>query len=324
MNGETPILCYNSFNSFYQTNGRQLIMEIKKVSIIGLGALGILFGNQMRGNMPKEDLRIIADDQRISRYVHDSVYCNGDRCDFHYVTPDAVCEPADLLIFAVKSGGLNAAIAAVKNHVGPNTVILSLLNGISSEAVIGQAYGMDKILYCVAQGMDAVKVGNQLTYHNAGMISFGGGVPGVISDKAKAVAEFFSKVGIRHEIPADMQKRMWGKFMMNVGVNQTAAVYGCDYGQVQQEGPARDIMILAMREVLVISEKEGVNLTAEDMAYWLNILSTLSPEGKPSMLQMWKGNAAAKRSFSPGRYYPLGKSMEFLRRSIKISMTKYF
>ena len=282
-------------------------MEIKKVSIIGLGALGILFGNQMRKNMPKEDLRIIADGQRISRYMRDSVYCNGERCDFHYVTPDVICEPADLLIFAVKSGGLNAAISAVKNHVGPNTVILSLLNGISSEAVIGETYGMDKILYCVAQGMDAVKVHNQLTYHNAGMLSFGDVVPGIVSDKAKAVAEFFSKVGIRHEIPVDMQKRMWGKFMMNVGVNQTAAVYGCDYGQVQQEGPARDIMILAMREVLAISEKEGVNLTAEDMAYWLNILSTLSPEGKPSMLQDVEGKRRSEEELFAGTVLTFGK-----------------
>ncbi len=35
-------------------------MEIKKVSIIGLGALGILFGHHLSKKMPKEDLRIIA------------------------------------------------------------------------------------------------------------------------------------------------------------------------------------------------------------------------------------------------------------------------
>ncbi len=282
-------------------------MEIKKVSIIGLGALGILFGNQMRKRMPREDLRIIADGQRISRYLHDSIYCNGERCDFYYVTPDAVCEPADLLLFAVKSSGLNEAIAAVKNHVAPNTIILSLLNGISSEALIGQAYGMDNILYCVAQGMDAVKVNNQLTYHNAGMLSFGDGVPGVISDKAKAVANFLTRVGIPHEIPADMQKRMWGKFMLNVGVNQTAAVYGCSYGQLQQEGPARDIMILAMREVLALSIKEGVNLTEEDLKYWLNILSTLSPDGKPSMLQDVEGKRRSEEELFAGTVLSFGK-----------------
>ena len=87
---------------------------------------------------------------------------------FHLSGPDEPCEPADLLIFTVKYNGLKDAIQAVKNHVGDQTIILSALNGISSESVIGQAYGEEKILYCVAQGMDAVKEGNQLTYDHIG------------------------------------------------------------------------------------------------------------------------------------------------------------
>lgn len=260
-------------------------MQIKTVSLIGLGALGILFGNQMRGQMPKEDLRIIADRERIARYLRDGVYCNGQKCDFSYLAPEEACPPADLLLFAVKFNDLPAAVEAARGHVGPNTVILSLLNGISSEEVIGRAYGMEKVLYCVAQGMDAVKAGNRLTYHHMGMLCFGGKNPGESAERVKAVAEFFARVGIPYETSEDMQKRMWGKFMLNVGVNQTAAVYGCPYGRLQEEGPARDLMKLAMREVLALSSREGVGLTEEDIAYWLRILSTLNPDGKPSMLQ---------------------------------------
>jgi 2-dehydropantoate 2-reductase len=40
-------------------------MKIKTVSIIGLGALGILFGNHLSKRMKKEDLRIIASEDRI-------------------------------------------------------------------------------------------------------------------------------------------------------------------------------------------------------------------------------------------------------------------
>lgn len=47
----------------------------------------------------------------------------------------------------------------VRNQVGKDTVILSVLNGITSEAVIGNILGMEHMLYCVAQGMDAVKMG---------------------------------------------------------------------------------------------------------------------------------------------------------------------
>lgn len=260
-------------------------MEIKTVSIIGLGALGILFGNHLSKRMPKENLRIIADRDRINKYESNNVYCNGELCKFNYMTPEQLCKPADLIIFAVKYDGLEDAIKAVKNQVGEKTIILSALNGITSEAVIGEAYGMDKILYCVAQGMDAVKVGNKLTYEHMGMLCFGEGEPGIISPKVKKVAEFFEKMEVPYEAVTDMNKRLWGKFMLNVGVNQTVAVYESNYGEIQKEGQARDTMISAMREVMALSEKTGINLTESDLNYWLKILSTLSPEGKPSMRQ---------------------------------------
>ena len=40
-----------------------------------------------------------------------------------------------------------------------------------------------------------------------------------------------------------------------------------------------------MREVILLSEMEGVNLTELDLEYWLKILGTLNPHGKPSMRQ---------------------------------------
>lgn len=69
-------------------------MEIKTASIIGLGALGILFGHHFSERMAKEDLRIIADGERIERYKREGIYSNGERCNFHYMTPDENCEPA--------------------------------------------------------------------------------------------------------------------------------------------------------------------------------------------------------------------------------------
>lgn len=260
-------------------------MGIQSVSIIGLGALGVLFGSQLSKTMPVNSLRIIADRLRITKYEREGVYSNGERCHFSYFAPEEKVVPADLLIFAVKYDGLAEAMVAARSHVGENTIIMSLLNGISSEEMIGRAFGQEKVLYTVAQGMDAVKVGNQLTYHHRGKLCFGDGEQGIISSKVREVAELFKKTGVPFEIDTDMKKRQWGKFMLNVGVNQTVAVYKGSYGCIQQEGEARDTMISAMREVIELSKHEGVTLTEEDLAYWLNVLAGLSPLGKPSMAQ---------------------------------------
>lgn len=282
-------------------------MEIKTVSIIGLGALGILYGQHFSKRLPKKNLRIIADSERINRYKQTGIYCNGELCDFNFVTPEETCSPADLLLFTVKFDGLIDAIESVKHHVGHNTIIMSALNGISSEEIIGQTYGMDKILYCVAQGMDAVKVGNELTYANKGLLCFGEKEAGVISDKTKLVAKFFNEINLPHEIDTNMPHRLWGKFMLNVGVNQTVAVNKSTYGEVQREGASRKTMIAAMREVIALSVKEGVSLTAEDLQYWLKVLGTLSPDGKPSMAQDVDAKRPSEVELFSGTVIRLGK-----------------
>ena len=257
-------------------------MDIKTVSVIGLGALGTMYAHHLHQRMP--GVRIVADEARIARYRSTGIHCNGSPCDFHYIAPGQA-QPADLLIFAVKQGGLAGAIETARDQVGENTMILSLLNGISSEGIIGQAYGEAHVLLCVAQAMDAMMVKGALTYHNMGLLVFGDREKGVVSGQARSVADFFTRMEVPHMLDADMQKRQWGKFMLNVGINQAIAVYGESYADVQKEGFVRDVMIAAMEEVRQLSQMEGIGLTSQDMAYWLDIVLGLSPAGKPSTRQ---------------------------------------
>lgn len=260
-------------------------MKIKTVAIIGLGALGTMYANHFTKKLSKDAVRVIANKKRIERYKNEGVYCNNELCDFNYVPTDEVMEPADLIIFSVKFNHLEQAIIDAKNQIGENTIILSALNGISSEEIIGSAYGMDKVLYCVAQGMDAVKEGNRLTYVNMGILSFGEKNNETHSHKVKAVVEFFDNTSLPYEVPVDMYQRQWGKFMLNTGLNQTIAVFGVPYGGVQIPGKPRETMIKAMEEVIAVAKEEGINLSQDDIHYWLSIVDTLSPSGKPSMLQ---------------------------------------
>ncbi len=293
------------------------MQEIKTVAVIGLGALGTMFGNHLSKRMGKEELRMIADKSRIERYRREKVYSNGEECSFHFVTPDEKTTPADLILVAVKYLQLKDALQAIKNQVGPQTLILSLLNGITSEGIIAKAYGMDKVVYCVAQGMDAVKVGNRLTFKNMGRLCFGPPDGGPLPEKVQRVQSFFARVDFPYEVDEHMEKRMWGKFMMNVGVNQTVAVFGPCYGDIQKEGTQRDTMIAAMREVIALSEPERVILTEDDLQYWLRILGTLDPNGKPSMRQDVEAKRFSEVALFAGTVLELAK-----KHSLKVPVNQ--
>lgn len=259
-------------------------MKIKRVSLIGLGALGIMFGNALSKNMERGDFNVVADRDRIDRYLDQGIYCNGERCRFEYLAPGEACEPADLAIFAVKYNGLKDSIKSMGSQVSGETLILSLLNGISSETILEESFGHEKVIYCVAQGMDAVKEGNKVFYKNMGMLVIGEKT-GKRSKRVVELAEFLNRHGIQCIVEEDMNKKLWSKFMLNVGVNQVLAIDGGTYGEVQKDGTSRTLMKEAMREVIRISQCEGVNLTEEDIEYWMRVLASLSPDGKPSMRQ---------------------------------------
>lgn len=260
--------------------------RIENIAIVGMGALGVLYGNLFAEKLGGQAVAFVADDSRIEKYRENGVYCNGKRCDFQFSNGRHPGRPADLLIFAVKGTALQQAIKLTQNLAGTDTIILSLLNGIVSEERIGAALGNRHVLYCVAQGMDAVKLGNRLTYTHMGQLCIG--ILPTEPEKQpllQSVAALFDRVGLPYVIDADIKRRLWSKWMLNVGVNQVVMVKRGTYGTIQKPGKARETMIAAMREVMALAGLEGVGLTGEDLNGYVALVDTLSPEGMPSMRQ---------------------------------------
>jgi 2-dehydropantoate 2-reductase len=281
-------------------------LEIKTISIIGLGALGVMYGLELAKAYPKGAVRFVADKARIVRYQQKGIFCNGKKLEFEFVEPSAKTPPADLLIFAVKSGGLEQAIEDARNQVGPETTLLSLLNGIHSESVLMAAYGAEKILYCVALGMDALRVGNAVRYVESGFLQIGT-ADGTENERLKVVARCFRRAGLAFEIHPDMPRRVWSKFMLNCGCNQSAMVYKTTYGGLQQAGEARQKMLDAMREVMFVAQNVGVDLSEADIAAWMDVLGRLSPDMCPSMGQDYMARRPSEVDIFGGEVSRLGK-----------------
>ena len=91
-------------------------MEIKKIGIVGQGALGVMYGNYLKKRMGNENVFFIADEGRVNRYRSADMVCNGEACGFSYRSP-AEAVTADLIIFAVKFMGMNWLILLLLNSV---------------------------------------------------------------------------------------------------------------------------------------------------------------------------------------------------------------
>jgi 2-dehydropantoate 2-reductase len=259
---------------------------IESVSLIGMGALGILYGDILTEALGTQSVNFLADRNRVEKYRTAGVYCNGRKCAFTVKDCTDKTVPPDLLIFAVKGTALDSAIMTARGHVEKNTIIISLLNGISSEEIIAAAFGKEHLIYCIAQGMDALRMDNRLEYEHKGELRIG--LPADLSANAlllKDTAELFDRASLPYQIETDIIHRMWSKWMLNVGVNQVVMVTKGTFATVQKDGPAREMMKAAMREVVALSEKEKTGLTEKDLEEYVALIDTLNPAGMPSMRQ---------------------------------------
>ncbi len=259
-------------------------MNIERIAIVGMGALGVLYGDFLTEHLGRERVGFVVNAARRERYERMEVTTNGRRCDFRLIDAGENGDPADLVIFAVKATALDQAMEDAAGQIGPDTVLLSVLNGITSERLLEQRFGGRNVVYCVAQGMDAVKLGGALTYTVMGQLCIG--VPSEEKLPAlDAVCALFDRIGMPYSREEDILHRLWSKFMLNVGVNQVVMVFEGTYGTIQAPGRPREMMIAAMREVLELSKYEGVKLTEDDLNFYVELMNTMSPQGMPSMRQ---------------------------------------
>lgn len=287
--------------------------KINKTAIIGMGALGLLYGQHICDAMGKDSVSFILDDERFERYKNKTFTINGKKIAFN-MRKSSENEIYDLVIVAVKYNSLNSALQTMKNCIGKDTIIISVLNGISSEQIIAKEYGMDKMLMTVAQGMDAMRDDSSLVYTKKGLLFLG--KPDSKNNKEldetaqcnlNSVKAFFDKIQMPYKIEENIMYRMWAKWMLNVGINQTCAVFDTNYKTCTTPGKEMDTFVNAMKEVVELSRYEGINLADSEVETYINIIKTLAPDGYPSMAQDRKAKRFSEVEMFAGTVLELAK-----------------
>lgn len=259
-------------------------MGKQTVAIVGLGALGILYGQHLSAALGKERVKIIVNEERKKRYEKEGVTLNGEPCDFNYVLETEKGSPSDLIIVCTKSLTLESGMESMQNQVGEQTTILSLINGISSEQILGARFGHEKIIPTVAIGMDATREGQNVRSKVKGWLQIGVDVPEK-EQRLTKVQELFDEANFPYTVEEEITLKIWQKFIMNVGVNQVVMVNETTYKGIQTGGDFHEQAWAAMEEVVAIAQAEGIPLKEEHIQSAFDIIDTVDPEGMPSMRQ---------------------------------------
>lgn len=257
--------------------------DIENVLICGLGAIGSIYADKIQKFNP-DSLRVLVDEERFERYSRNPIIFNGNELHFNYILPNDNSFKADLVIIATKYDGLSDVIKNMKNFVYSDTVILALLNGVTSEKIIAETYGREKLLYSYFIGHSAVRTGRNVIHDDVNTIVYGSENTADI-ENVQRVKEYFDLVGINYKIPDDIMHSLWLKYMLNVSANQSTAILRLTFGEMLANEKCMDFAINIMKEVQKIAKAEGVKNTDIMIDETIAHLHTMIPDGKTSMLQ---------------------------------------
>ena len=281
-------------------------MKIKSVAVLGAGAVGSYV---IWGLSEKKDIRlgVIASGERAKRLKNKGCKINDTVYHPEVWTPEEA-HGVDFLIVSLKYGALPGALDDITAITGENTVIMSLMNGVDSEEIIGRTVGMEHVLPAL------IKVASHKEedgYHfdpptTLGII-FGEPFAPFDSERVKAVEELFADTGIHFRSTEYIQEEIWCKFCLNVCSNLPQAILGAGVGCYRDSVHMKAISDGLKRELEAVAQAKGIDMSKTESSSGRG--SAVPPSARYSTLQDLDAGCHTEIDMFSGALVRMGKEL---------------
>ncbi|MFQ3250294.1 2-dehydropantoate 2-reductase [Alteromonas sp. KS69] len=195
----------------------------------------------------------------------------------------------DVVLICLKVNQLSSVLMELREWLEPSTCpILSLQNGVDSEAFLANAFGAKRIWggMAIKIGGEVVKPGEVVSTGIA-KITYG---PWPKLDKHQLMptkltifAKYLALANIPFELTSDIQSELWKKLVINNGVNPLSAITGLDTFELTHNPYYATVVLSAMQETAVAALNDGVIISQQDIENLFELIKNFAPI-KTSML----------------------------------------
>lgn len=190
----------------------------------------------------------------------------------------------DLIVFATKAHQLDAALCDVLVQRLPEAHVLSLLNGVESEAQLATVWPSARVMAGVA------RIAAQRTAAGVVEVTAGGGLElAAWAPPGRAATEtlhtLFTATGVRSRLRDDARLMLWEKLLWNAAFNGVCALTRQRAGDLLRISAMRSLIVALMQEVIAIAHHEGVALQEALIERNLTMTEQHFADIVPSMLQ---------------------------------------
>jgi len=253
--------------------------------IVGPGAMGCLFAARFK--KARYDVTLMDYDIRraavINRQGISVQGIDGRYAEKVLTVTEAPPHPPDVVFICVKAYHTREAGLRVKPWVHPETVLVTLQNGIGNMEMLEDLFGGRCILGGItAEG--ATRLGPGKIRH-AGRGETLIGSKENSGDAAEKIVAALNGAGFKARTVADVDSVVWGKLIINVGINALSAIVGVKNGRLIELLSTQQIMEPAVREAVCVAAAKKVRLPYADPLAQVASVCRATSGNLSSMLQ---------------------------------------
>jgi 2-dehydropantoate 2-reductase len=233
-----------------------------KTVIMGAGAMGSLYGGLLASS--GEEVWLVDIWKEHIEAVRSKGLIIGEKGEEKSIHVQATTEvssvgKADLVILFVKTYHTEKAVSDALVLEKENTVFLTLQNGLANEDVISRQVDRKKVLLGVTN-QGATLLGPGKIRHGGWGKTYLGELDGQGTNRIREIAQIFEKAGIETEISPAIQRLIWEKLLINIGINALAALTGVKNGQLLDHPEALTLMDALVSEAVEVAERKGIRI----------------------------------------------------------------
>ena len=275
-----------------------------KIGILGAGALGCAIGGVLTEagnevwliNRNAEQVKTMNSRGLVLRDA------GADRTVQVRATTTAIgAGVVDLVIVLVKSFHTRQAMEAATSLVGPDTMVLSLQNGLGHEDILADIVGRARVLAGKTYaGGSQIGVGHVLV-GTRGKDTHIGELNGAVSARVQRIAHLFNAAGLQTMVSNNILGTMWDKLLINVATGALSGITRLTYGDLYQQPELEACGVAAVAEAMAVAQASGIQLGITDPHdAWVKAGAGLPYEFKTSMLQSLEKGSVTEIDFVNG------------------------
>ncbi|WP_129627035.1 ketopantoate reductase family protein [Candidatus Oscillochloris fontis] len=254
------------------------------IAIIGAGAMGGLLGFYL--SHVTEVVLIDPWAAHVAAINADGLICAVDGVD-QVRSVRAVATPdhagvADLALVLVKAHQTAWAAQVAQAILAPQGVVYTLQNGVGNREILAQVLGANRVGQAVT-ALGATLVGPGRVRHAGRGVTHIGAAP--LPHLAHDLAALWGRAGLPAEVHADVESLVWGKLLVNVGINALSAILRVPNGALAQLPHARSLLSAAVSEAAAVATARGTTLPYPDPVAHTLAVAHATAANRSSMLQ---------------------------------------